>query len=84
MANLNKVMLIGRLTRDPEVRTFANGGKVDVDGGRVGGYATWFDRGLHLDAAVSGGPNSYRTRRTTPNNTVATGGPEGTEVNRTT
>jgi single-strand DNA-binding protein len=28
MANLNKVMLIGRLTRDPEVRAFANGGKV--------------------------------------------------------
>ena len=28
MANFNKVMLIGRLTRDPEVRTFANGGKV--------------------------------------------------------
>lgn len=28
MANLNKVMLIGRLTRDPEVRTFTNGGKV--------------------------------------------------------
>jgi single-strand DNA-binding protein len=28
MANLNKVMLIGRLTRDPEVRTFGNGGKV--------------------------------------------------------
>lgn len=28
MANLNKVMLIGRLTRDPEVRTFAGGGKV--------------------------------------------------------
>jgi len=28
MANLNKVMLIGRLTRDPEVRTFNNGGKV--------------------------------------------------------
>jgi single-strand DNA-binding protein len=28
MANLNKVMLIGRLTRDPEVRTFANGGRV--------------------------------------------------------
>jgi len=28
MANLNKVMLIGNLTRDPEVRTFANGGKV--------------------------------------------------------
>jgi single-strand DNA-binding protein len=28
MANLNKVMLIGRLTRDPESRTFAHGGKV--------------------------------------------------------
>jgi single-strand DNA-binding protein len=28
MANLNKVMLIGRLTRDPEVRTFSSGGKV--------------------------------------------------------
>jgi single-strand DNA-binding protein len=28
MANLNKVMLIGRLTRDPEMRTFANGGKI--------------------------------------------------------
>lgn len=28
MANLNKVMLIGRLTRDPETRTFPNGGKV--------------------------------------------------------
>jgi single-strand DNA-binding protein len=28
MANLNKVMLIGRLTRDPEVRAFTNGGKV--------------------------------------------------------
>lgn len=28
MANLNKVILIGRLTRDPEVRAFATGGKV--------------------------------------------------------
>ncbi|OGS13495.1 MAG: hypothetical protein A2285_04275 [Elusimicrobia bacterium RIFOXYA12_FULL_57_11] len=28
MANLNKVMLIGRLTRDPELKTFSNGGKV--------------------------------------------------------
>jgi single-strand DNA-binding protein len=28
MANLNKVMLIGRLTRDPECRTFPSGGKV--------------------------------------------------------
>jgi single-strand DNA-binding protein len=28
MADLNKVQLIGRLTRDPEIRTFQNGGKV--------------------------------------------------------
>lgn len=28
MANLNRVTLIGRLTRDPEVRAFSNGGKV--------------------------------------------------------
>jgi single-strand DNA-binding protein len=28
MANLNRVTLIGRLTRDPEVKTFDNGGKV--------------------------------------------------------
>ncbi|MBI3410844.1 MAG: single-stranded DNA-binding protein [Planctomycetes bacterium] len=32
MANLNKVMLIGRLTRDPETRAFANGGKVAMFG----------------------------------------------------
>lgn len=28
MSNFNKVILIGRLTRDPEMKTFANGGKV--------------------------------------------------------
>jgi single-strand DNA-binding protein len=28
MANVNKVILIGRLTRDPEARSFSNGGKV--------------------------------------------------------
>jgi single-strand DNA-binding protein len=32
MANLNKVMLIGRLTRDPEVRTLTTGGKVAAFG----------------------------------------------------
>jgi single-strand DNA-binding protein len=32
MANLNKVMLIGRLTRDPECRSFSNGGKVAAFG----------------------------------------------------
>jgi single-strand DNA-binding protein len=28
VANVNKVILVGRLTRDPETRTFTNGGKV--------------------------------------------------------
>lgn len=28
MANLNRVTLIGRLTRDPEIKSFSNGGKV--------------------------------------------------------
>lgn len=28
MANVNKVIFVGRLTRDPECRTFTNGGKV--------------------------------------------------------
>ncbi len=59
----------------------SNRGKVDVDGGRVGAYATYFDRGFHVDAAVSGGANSYSTRRTTPNNTTATASPDGSEVN---
>ena len=39
MANLNKVMLIGRLTRDPEVRAFPSGGKVANFG--VSNYASW-------------------------------------------
>ena len=32
MANVNKVMFIGRLTRDPESRTFSSGGKVTAFG----------------------------------------------------
>ena len=59
----------------------SNGGKIGVDGGRIGTYATWFDGGFHIDASVSGGLNSYNTRRTTPNNTVATANPDGSEVN---
>src|SRR5947209_6683761 len=36
MADVNKVILIGRLTRDPETRTFSNGGKVAKFGFAVG------------------------------------------------
>src|SRR5712691_2496723 len=55
MANLNKVLLIGRLTRDPEIRTFANGGKVAAFGfavnNRKKNQATgqWEDEPVFLD-----------------------------------
>ncbi|MEO6739624.1 MAG: autotransporter domain-containing protein, partial [Chthoniobacteraceae bacterium] len=59
----------------------ANGGSLDVDGGRLGLYATYYDQNFHVDATVSGGLNSYKTRRVTPNNTVAAGSPDGSEIN---
>jgi len=55
MANLNKVMLIGRLTRDPEVRAFANGGKVAKIGFAVNNRkkdqatGNWVDDPVFLD-----------------------------------
>jgi single-strand DNA-binding protein len=55
MANLNKVMLIGRLTRDPECRTFANGGKVAAFGFAVNNKrknqqtGAWEDEPVFLD-----------------------------------
>ncbi len=55
MANLNKVMLIGRLTRDPEVRTFGNGGKVAAFGFAVNNRkknaqtGQWEDEPIFLD-----------------------------------
>lgn len=55
MANLNKVMLIGRLTRDPEVRTFSTGGKVAAFGFAVNNKkknqqtGQWEDEPVFLD-----------------------------------
>jgi single-strand DNA-binding protein len=55
MANLNKVMLIGRLTRDPEIRVFANGGKVAKFGFAVNNRrknsqtGQWEDEPVFLD-----------------------------------
>jgi single-strand DNA-binding protein len=55
MANLNKVMLIGRLTRDPEVRMFPNGGKVAKFGFAVNNRrknsqtGQWEDEPVFLD-----------------------------------
>jgi single-strand DNA-binding protein len=42
MAGVNKVILIGNLGRDPEVRTFANGGK--VCNLRIATSDTWKDK----------------------------------------
>lgn len=58
MANLNKVMLIGRLTRDPEVRVFSNGGKVAKFGFAVNNRkknnqtGQWEDEPCFLDCEV--------------------------------
>ena len=53
MANLNKVMLIGRLTRDVEVRAFSNGGKVAKFGyavnNRVKRENNWVDDPVFLN-----------------------------------
>ncbi|HMO36513.1 MAG TPA: single-stranded DNA-binding protein [Gemmatales bacterium] len=59
MANLNKVMLIGRLTRDVETRTFSNGGKVAKFGFAVSSNrrknqqtGKWEDEPCYLDVEV--------------------------------
>ena len=58
MANLNKVMLIGRLTRDPEIRTFGTGGKVANFGFAVNNKrknpstGQWEDDPVFIDMAV--------------------------------
>ncbi len=61
--------------------SLVNGGNLQVDGGNIGLYATYFDQNFHMDLAVGGGLNSYKTRRVTPNNTIATGSPNGSEFN---
>jgi single-strand DNA-binding protein len=59
VANLNKVMLIGRLTRDVEMRTFTNGGKVAKFGFAVTGTrkknqqtGKWEDEPCFLEVEV--------------------------------
>jgi outer membrane autotransporter protein len=61
-------------------------GRVEVDGGKIGGYATAFGNGLwgsklHLDAAVGGGWNSYDTRRTGLEDITVRGSTNGSEFN---
>ncbi len=52
------------------------GGNIDVNGGKIGAYATLFANSFYLDAAISGGPSGYTTRRTALQGTASgnTGG----------
>lgn len=58
MANANKVIFVGRLTRDPETRTFTNGGKVAAFGFAVTnrkkdqGTGQWVDDPMFIDCKV--------------------------------
>jgi single-strand DNA-binding protein len=58
MANVNKVILVGRLTRDPETRTFASGGKVAAFGFAVTNRkknpstGQWEDDPMFIDCKV--------------------------------
>ena len=61
-------------------------GRVDVDGGKVGAYATVFGKGLfgskfYVDGAVGGGFNSYDTRRTGLQDEPVRGSTDGSEFN---
>ena len=61
-------------------------GRVDVDGGKVGAYATVFGKGLfgskfYVDGAVGGGFNSYDTRRTGLQDEPVRGSTNGNEFN---
>lgn len=61
-------------------------GRVEVDGGKAGVYATLFGKGFfgstaYLDGAVSGGWNSYDTRRTGLEDLPVRGSTNGSEFN---
>lgn len=59
MANLNKIQLIGRLTRDPELKTFSGDGKVAVFGFAVNNRrkdkdGEWVDEPVFIDCDAFG------------------------------
>ena len=58
----------------------ANNGRVWVNGGKLGFYATVFGDGFYADAAVTGGVNSYDTHRTALRGD-ARGSTDGSELN---
>ena len=54
------------------------GGHIDVDSGRGGLYATWYNHGIYLNGAIYGGHNTYDSSRAGLGGLV-TGGTEGAE-----
>ena len=53
-------------------------GQIDVDSGRGGLYATWFNQGIYLNGAIYGGHNTYESNRSSLGG-LANGGTEGAE-----
>ncbi len=53
-------------------------GHIDVDSGRGGLYATWYNQGIYLNGAIYGGHNNYDSSRSGLGG-LATGGTEGAE-----
>ena len=53
-------------------------GDIDVNSGRGGVYATWFDHGIYLNGAIYGGHNDYSSSRASLGG-VANGRTEGAE-----
>jgi single-strand DNA-binding protein len=66
MANVNKVLFIGRLTRDPETRNFPSGGKVVQFGFAVSNRkkdqqtGQWVDDPMFIDTKIFGSAESSR------------------------
>ena len=53
-------------------------GDIDVDSGRGGVYASWFNRGFYLNGGIYGGHNVYESSRPTIGG-LASGGTGGSE-----
>jgi outer membrane autotransporter protein len=58
--------------------TSLNPGHIDVDSGRGGLYASWFDRGFYVNGAIYGGHNNYDSNRSGLGG-AANGSTEGSE-----
>src|SRR5580704_7080217 len=54
-------------------------GNIDVNSGRGGVYATWYNHGIYLDAAIYAGHNSYNSSRSGLDG-LANGNTGGTEL----